>query len=114
MRTLPKKIKIGPFNYTFVRSKDDLTADSKKQVSDDTLGLTDIYEQQMFVEKGLANETEKETSLHEVVHVAFYNAGLREILSYNKEERIVNSISQTIFQVLRDNPRYAEYLLEKG
>lgn len=114
MKLLPKKIKIGPFTYEILRDKSKLTApDARKLADDEALGLTDRLKQQIYVSRGLAREIEKETALHEAFHVMFFNAGLYQLLGYNKEERLVNALSIATMQLLQDNPSFVQYLLDK-
>lgn len=51
------------------------------------------------------------TLLHECLHACFYTYGMREIITdKEKEEYIVNTLSNAFIQIIRDNPKLIELL----
>jgi len=51
------------------------------------------------------------TLIHESLHAIFYTYGMREIIDdEEKEEYIVNTISNGLMQVIKDNPKLIELI----
>ena len=54
------------------------------------------------------------TLLHEVMHGVAYQYGMVETLEkFNKEEKIVNTMTNGIMQVFVDNPWFMDYIKEQ-
>ena len=52
------------------------------------------------------------TILHEAMHGCFYVYGLCEVYENRDEERIVNTLTNALVALLKDNPKLVTYITE--
>lgn len=69
------------------------------------LGLTDSDAGLIILDTDQGNDRFRVTLLHEVLHAIFAEAGLRDVVTADEEERIIKRVSPILRQVLKDNPR---------
>ena len=100
----PKKIKIG---YDDLKIKSFL-------FKDNTLGEYDAQNKQILLDKNLKSIEKGNTFLHEILHAGLDYSGLSAdggpITNVKKEELIVNSLTNLLVQVIRDNKWFLPYL----
>ena len=75
---------------------------------DDSLGYSDETNQKVLLKRAQHFEALKDTLLHEVVHAIDHAIGL------DLREEQVRGLAGGILQVLRDNPKFARFLLERA
>lgn len=96
---VPKKIKIGGFQWRVIESKD-------ISIEGNCFGSTHTDTQKIFLEPGIPEQKRSQTLLHEIMHAIFWTSGLEKIHTGSHrltEEELVNSLSMGLFQVIRDN-----------
>lgn len=95
---IPKTLKIGGHIYKVELSK---TRDEKK--GDGNWGKTLFSKCKIYVDEHLIQSKQEETFLHELLHVAFDQAGINAEFDKEKEESLVNRISIALYAILKDN-----------
>jgi len=102
---LPKKIRIGCFDYD-VRFVDDL-----RDLQNNRLWGNHVpAEQKINIDKSIPSEQRVVAVLwHEILHALFDHFDIQENA---KEEYLVDTLSQGITMVLKDNPTFRKYVLE--
>ena len=96
MSELKDYIKIGYRNY-------------KLDVWPDTFASTEEAEGEFFAKDGKHGAN---TLLHEILHAIVYQYGLAEDIK-DKEEKIVNTLTNGLSAVFIDNPWLLDYLKDK-
>lgn len=95
------KIKVGPFIYNVIYSKD-------VALEGGCYGSNHNRTQRIFLEPGNSKERTEETFLHEVIHSFTANNGLwhrfEEKEKLPNEEEVVRQISMSLYQFILDNP----------
>ncbi|MAW34326.1 MAG: hypothetical protein CMK56_07955 [Proteobacteria bacterium] len=102
-----RKIKIG---YDNLQIKNTIFKDNTTQ------GEYDAQNKQILLEKNLTKIEKGNTFLHEILHAGLDYSGLSAdggpITNVKKEELIVNSLTNLLVQVIRDNKWFLPYLNE--
>lgn len=98
----PNQVTVAGQKFTF---------ETVTSVDADSWGRTFIGTQRIEITEGLAQDQERDTVLHEVVHVVIRVLGLNRA-TYVEEERLVAGLTPALLDVLRSNPDLTKYLLE--
>ena len=110
-RELAKTIKIGYQDVTIERD----TSTFQKQ--SDCYGEYEHRKNQITIQKGLSPLDEANTLLHEILHGVSYINSLTQtgqpLDSENKEEVVINTITNGLAQVFRDNKWLLPYFIKK-
>lgn len=118
----PRNIKIGPHRYKVLLKKhEDIRLNSPSTVKAMsnigqhflTYGLTDPNRMEICINKDLKLSMRQETLLHEVIHGILTETEGGVKLSTSEEEHLVQCLGFNLLQVLKDNPKFVEYLLLK-
>ena len=108
-----KTVKIG---YSDVELKVQ-APEFKKSNMTDCYGQYTQRENMIEIQPGLSDIDEANTLVHEIVHACVYISSLntdgQPLSSDNDEEVVVNSLSNLLIQVLRDNKWLLPYLSKK-
>ena len=108
---MEKKIKIGYQDIKIERE----TSTFQKQT--DSYGEYDHRKHQITIQHGLSSLDEANTLLHEILHgVAYINSLTQSgepLDSENKEEMVINTLTNGLAQVFRDNKWLLPYFKEK-
>ena len=108
---MEKKVKIG---YQDIRIERE-TSTFQKQT--DSYGEYDHRKNQITIQNGLSSLDEANTLLHEILHGVAYIGSLTQtgqpLDTENKEEVVVNSITNGLAQVFRDNKWILPYFKDK-
>ena len=82
--------------------------------------LTDCYGQYksreglIQIQHNLCGQEKSNTMLHEILHACCYGAGLNQadmpLKDEDKEEIVINQLSNYLMGVFRDNPWFLEYI----
>ena len=89
---LPDKIKVGGITYAIER------VDEPMEASDEPAAV--FYQQQKIkIKKTLAEEVTELYLWHEILHIIFNHIGFYP----ENDEELVDRISKTLYQVLKDN-----------
>jgi hypothetical protein len=102
---LEKTIKIGYQDITIERE----TSTFQKQT--DSYGEYDHRKNTITVQNGLQPLDEANTMLHEIIHGVAYVGSLTQTGS--KEEVVINTITNGLAQVFRDNKWLLPYFIKK-
>lgn len=97
---LPKKVKIGPYQFALERT-----------YGMDTIGIMNYDRQRIAIDPDIPQDIATDTTMHEILHVIFYMSGLRDDFEVKEQERIVNTFATPLIQVIRDNPKLIEYIV---
>lgn len=112
-KKIPKKIKVGPFDFSITSDKKSFDNYGLKVKDLEAVGYTDDQQLNIHIAPGLSPGAEREVCLHETFHAMYYLMGLDLALGPDKEELIVNAFGVAMLQVIRDNPGLIEYLQQK-
>lgn len=74
------------------------------------LGLADPDAGLIALETEIGDDKFKVTLLHETLHAIFAEAGMKDAIDADLEERIIKRISPILRQVLKDNPRVYSFV----
>lgn len=98
----PTKLKCGAFTYTIVFNEWDAS----------DYGSTEEGDKKIYINTRFNEETQRETLLHEIQHVAYVDCPLfHNLPSEDKlEEELIRYTNPKIFQILRDNPAITRWL----
>ena len=88
-----KKIKIGNLVYEVENMEDSFE-------QDDYLGRTWPSKQVIRINPNISKELTEQTLLHEIIHCILDQGGYNQ---ENQDEKLVNYISSSIYQVLKEN-----------
>ena len=110
-RELAKTVKIGYQDITIERD----TSTFQKQ--SDCYGEYEHRKNQITIQQGLSPLDEANTLLHEILHGVSYINSLTQtgqpLDSENKEEVVINTITNGLAQVFRDNKWLLHYFMKK-
>jgi len=110
-KSTEKIIKIGYQNITLIEQE------STFQNSFDSYGEFDHRKNTITISKDLSDLDYSCTLIHEIIHAVCYYYGLTQngqpLDTENKEEIVVNNISNGITAVLKENPNVLKDLLKK-
>ena len=108
---MEKKIKVGYQDINIERE----TSTFQKQT--DCYGEYEHRKNQITIQNGLGPLDEANTLLHEILHAVVYINSLTQtgqpLDSENKEEVVINTITNGLAQVFRDNKWLLPYFKEK-
>ncbi|WEE35068.1 ImmA/IrrE family metallo-endopeptidase [Lactiplantibacillus paraplantarum] len=91
---LPKHVKISGIKYTVVLKK------RLEDSGDACWGLTDYPGATIYIRKELSEQKQRQTLMHEMVHVMMHEAGLDDICN---DEKIVTPLGNMLDNVLASN-----------
>ena len=97
------KLKLGAFIYELVLRRD----------SDDDFGKTCLADKTIWINTRYSNQVQRETLLHELLHVALEDCPLLDNPIDKKEdmeEAVVRFISPRMFQFINDNKNLQKLL----
>jgi hypothetical protein len=106
----PNSVVIGPYRYEVSVDEAAINAHSVN-VQEECIGRVDRWDQTIVIRPGLGADVERESVLHELLHVVTRVVGLGQ---HDNEERFVTAMAPTLLDALRRNPRLVRYLTEKG
>ena len=108
---LPYKIRIGYQDIVFEREKASFAKPT------DSYGEYDHRKNTITVQSELSDLDEANTLIHEILHGISYINSLtvsgQPLDTENKEEVVINQITNGLIQVIRDNPWLTNYLKDK-
>ena len=108
---LERKIKIG---YQDVSVERDTTTFQKQS---DAYGEYDHRKNTISIQEGLSPLDEANTLLHEIMHGVAYLSSLTQpgepLDTENKEEMVINTMTNGLAQVFRDNKWLLPYFIKK-
>jgi Zn-dependent peptidase ImmA (M78 family) len=108
---MEKKLKIGYQDIVIERE----TSTFQKQ--SDSYGEYDHRKNSISIQTGLSPLDEANTLLHEILHAVAYINSLTQsdqpLDSENKEEIVINSMTNGLAQVFRDNKWLLQYFKDK-
>ena len=108
---MEKKIKVGYQDIVIERE----TSTFQKQT--DCYGEYEHRKNQITIQNGLGSLDEANTLLHEILHAVVYINSLTQsgqpLDTENKEEVVINTITNGLAQVFRDNKWLLPYFKEK-
>jgi len=99
---LPESIWVFGFDWDVMEVR------SFDPILDGGRGICILDAQQIFIADNLTPQLERETVLHEILHVCEDAVGL------DLEEQVVTRLSRALFATLKDNPDLRAYLFEGG
>lgn len=98
----PKKIKVGGGYVTI----------AKKELANGDFGMYHNTTSLVEYSNDLDETQTKMTILHEVLHALFFERGLRLHVTKEQEEVLVSAMENGLFALMRDNPKFVQYLME--
>lgn len=113
--SIPKTIKVLHHTYTIVEEMENLDTEL-----DGNYGYCDFNNTKIVIKKDMSHSKKQETLLHEVMH-ACIEAGIVPIYpenAYKKmnsdewEHRYIYALENTLLNVLKDNPKFVEFLIK--
>lgn len=77
---------------------------------DGALGITDLDHQTIAISTKQSEDQIADTYLHEALHAIFSLTTLHRDMKLKREEDIIKRMTPALLQVLRDNPRFVEFV----
>lgn len=105
---LKSKVKVGPFRFKFVETNLNVTGNEETF----HYGVTHLNEATSYIHADQDPGIKKETYFHEMLHVACLATGLSERLGEEEEEKLIQTLSPILLDVLQSNPEFTSYILE--
>lgn len=102
----PSEVRISPHEWVVKWSHTDVL---RFAPDNDAAGVTDHPTLTIAVNPGKAEDYNRHTFMHEILHACARVADLR--LSDDQEEQFVASVTSPLLSFLRDNPEALTYLL---
>lgn len=102
----PKTIRVGPYVFRVVRKRTSI-ADGEK------VGDTNIARGRIRYSSDQSPMQERATLLHEVLHAVAHSAAITDEVELTQEQWI-GRIETGLLGVLRDNPKFVEWLQHVG
>ena len=97
-----QKIKIGPYNWTFI--------DNSSKTGRDNLGLCEYSKLLILISNKIPPDVKKVTILHELLHAFFDSSGLQP----KDEENIVDTLANQLLLFIQNNPEFfKKYILDE-
>ena len=94
---IPKSLKIGGHVWKITHNKD-VTNEGG------CFGSTHPLTQRFFLDPEISQQKQEQTLIHEILHAIWWTNGMRSREELKKEEEyIIDSLSQGLYQVLKDN-----------
>lgn len=103
LKRLPRKVKVGSHTYTIVRK-------SAKDMPPDQLGDCDFNKLEIQILQKLPPDKLREVALHEIIHTCTYP---NLVDKTDIDEAFVEMIAPNLMNVLRENPKFVEFLLDQ-
>lgn len=95
MNRLPNRIRVNGIEYKVKVVK-------RLEDNDNSLWGISLYKKNTIkIRKGLTNQKQQQTLMHELTHVMFHEMGLDEQAD---DEKLVNQLGNAFYQLLADNP----------
>lgn len=91
---LPKHVKISGIKYAVVLKK------RLEDSGDVCWGFTNYSKSVIYIRNGLSSQKQRQTLIHEMLHVMMHEAGLDDICN---DEKIVNPLGNMLDNVLASN-----------
>lgn len=102
MKALPQKIRVGYQDIIVTEEEGNMV---------EGLGVYHTEKHTITLKKKQTRTEKSNTMLHEVLHAVWHTQGLRT--EDGAEERVINSLTNGLHQVLRDNPALVAWLLQE-
>lgn len=104
---LPKSVKIGPAVYAL--------RENPSLADQGLLGVTKHIPQVIEIRPDQGVTSKRDTVFHESIHAVCEVSGMAHLIGVDDEgeERIIRLLTPWLLGLLRDNPRFVAYLLEK-
>jgi|TARA_R100001015_G_C4439647_1_gene33725 hypothetical protein len=110
LKLIPKKVKIS---YANVK----ITVTDEKNFSDNCYGEYQADHNHIKISKDSSDFDLANTILHELIHCSIWYGGLKDdgaaLEDDDKEENVVNVVSNNLCQIFRDNPKILT-VIKKG
>lgn len=106
------KIRLGPHVYRVVRDKTAIDLKATEHNERRLYGLCEPTAGLVHIDPTLTDSQQRETVLHELLHACFSVAGMDELMSGTKEERVVRQVAPWLLLLLQSNPKLVRYLTE--
>lgn len=94
-KTENNKVKIGYKEYEIVKKPEVI------DLPNECYGKIDYYKETIEISEKYSQKQQNATFLHELIHGIFEKLDLDDLRS---NERVVNQVSSTLFEVILDNP----------
>lgn len=100
MKQLPKKIKVGPYNYDIKK-----VPNLRSEKGEELHGYCRYAEVDILIDAGSPRQKEKVIVMHESLHALFELAGIKS----EHEEGIVTALAPLLVEFYNENPKLMEY-----
>jgi hypothetical protein len=86
----------------------------ENEVGKNALGYSNNGTQEITIrtQPAVSHDAERDTLLHEVLHMVFAHTAIAERLTEVECEDLIGRLSPAILSVMRENPAFVEYLME--
>lgn len=103
-------LQVGAIRYSVVVDEAAINRQSV-EAREGRFGNHDAASQTFTLDPKMEPDFTAEVLLHEITHAVLYHAGTDEDLSREQLERVCNSVSAGLLDVLRRNPALVKYLI---
>lgn len=108
---LPKTIKVHGVEFDFITDELEVRRLQAQWEDTESLGFFCSREHVMVIHPDQPELSKGDTSVHELLHAIWWQAGGRTIVDSELEEKIISLLSGPLFDVIRRNPEYINYLM---
>lgn len=108
--TIPSTIKVGPFRYKVVATKEAIAQERYSCEDSTRLGSTHFHTGQILVDPDLFPDQFAETLTHESLHAMMRTAAMETDDEKFSPEEIASRLAPILLSVLRDNPELVAFL----
>jgi hypothetical protein len=106
-----KRVQIGPARYRVVVGQAAIDRRAAEDGRSELLGHCHNDELVITVSPKMAEDAQRDTLLHEVLHAIFHSTGLAHDLGDEKEESMIRRLTPALLDLIRRNPRLVADLM---
>lgn len=108
---LPETIDAGPYTFEVSTDESDFLR-MCRQMRADLYGATDFPNLRIIISADVAPAKQRNTILHELLHVVIDTTNADENLDGEAEEALVQRLSPLLLDTLRRNPQLVTFLMD--
>ena len=113
-KKMPKRVKVGPFNFDIKCDKESIDSAKVEFDSLDALGFMSTVDQTIYIDPEMQDDMKSETLMHEILHAICMATGISNAFESKDEENFISTISPMLLDTLRCNNEVADFILGRN